>query len=254
MFGKSATKSISQDELKRMAADAALSEVIKEFKSGNSYPDPLFLGIGTGSTVRHFIELLGEWMQKESLRSEHIQLISSSQASVKLLQEYSLSTETGRGEKIDIYIDGADEANDKLQLIKGGGAALTGEKILVNKSKKFICIIDESKLVKVLGAFPLPMEITKMAYYQSELASELLKLGGQPTLRMDVNTQKPVETEHGNYIYDVRFNKITDPSKLYQDLIDISDAHILTNGLFINNHAANMLIIAKKNGEIEYIK
>ena len=93
-----------------------------------------------------------------------------------------------------------------------------------------------------------------MAYYQSELASKLLKLGGQPTLRMDKNTQKPIETEHGNYIYDVMFNKITDPNKLYQDLIDISEAHILTNGLFINNHAADILIIAKKNCEIEYIK
>ena len=244
----------TQDELKRLAANAALQEVIKLFKSGKSYPDPLYLGIGTGSTVKHFIELLGEWMQSESLRSEHIQLISSSKQSADLLSSYGLSTETGKGEVIDIYIDGADEANDKLQLIKGGGAALTGEKILVNKSKQFICIIDESKMVKALGKFPVPIEITKMAYTQSDLAKDLLKIGGTPKLRMDKNTQAPIITEHGNYILDVLFNEILNPAELYENLIKLSDGHILTNGLFINNHAANLLIIAQKNGEIKFHK
>ena len=104
-------------------------------------------------------------------------------------------------------------------------------------------------MVNALGKFPLPIEITKMAYTQSDLAKDLLKLGGTPKLRMDKNTQAPVITEHGNYILDVLFNEILNPAELYQNLIKLSDGHILTNGLFINNHAADLLIIAQKKAK-----
>jgi ribose 5-phosphate isomerase A len=250
---------LTQDQLKRKAANSALDELKIAFSKKHS-DDPFILGIGTGSTVKHFIDLLAAWLKDEGLKTGRadnrpdITLVSSSEQSSELLKSFGFEDDTAKGYAIDLYVDGADEANSNLQLIKGGGAALTGEKILVSKAKKFICIIDESKMVPYLGAFSLPIEVTKLAYEKSEIGREFIKLGGEPSLRMDKASQTPVVTDHGNYIYDVNFKKILNPDELYQKLQDISDGHILTIGLFLGKCAADLLIIAQKDGNIKKVE
>lgn len=251
------SKLYSQEQLKEIAAIAALEETKEIFKAQQAISnDPFILGVGTGTTVTHFIKQLGTWIKQQNIHHSRIKFISSSKQSSELLQKFNINASSSKGSSIDLYIDGADEAtksNQKIQLIKGGGGALTGEKILTKKAKQFICIIDQSKWVKTLGAFPLPLEITKMAYEQSDIGIELVKLGAQPTLRINPATKTPFITEHGNYIYDVSFNKILDPELLYKQLTQIADAHILTNGLFIDKCAPSLVIIAKNNGLIDKV-
>lgn len=250
---------LTQDQLKRKAADSALDELKIAFSKKHS-EDPFILGIGTGSTVKHFIDLLANWLKDEGLKTgkasnkPDITLVSSSKQSSELIKSFGFEDDSAKGYSIDLYVDGADEANNNLQLIKGGGAALTGEKILVAKAKKFICIIDESKMVPYLGAFALPIEVTKLAYEKSEIGREFIKLGGEPSLRMNIDKQTPKVTDHGNYIYDVKFKKILNPDDLYKKLQDISDGHILTNGLFLGKCAADLLIIAQKDGNIQKVE
>lgn len=198
---------MSQDDLKLKAAKAALKH-IKDFS---------VLGIGTGSTVNHFIDLLADF------KSEIDATISSSEASTSKLKQLGIPVvELNAVGSIETYIDGADEINQQLQMIKGGGGALTREKVIASASRKFICIADQSKKVELLGQFPLPIEVIPMA--RSFVAREIVKIGGQPMLREDF------VTDNGNQILDIHNLEILDPIQLEKDLNNI--AGVVTVGLF----------------------
>jgi ribose 5-phosphate isomerase A len=209
-------------EKKRRAAEAALRYI----ESG------MVLGIGTGSTVNQLIE---------ALKDSKIQLLgavsSSRQTSEKLRAAGIEELELNTSGDLNLYIDGADEATADGTLIKGGGAALTREKVVAAASKRFVCIIDDSKLVPVLGAFPLPVEVIPMA--RSYVARQLVKLGGQPVWR------EGILTDNGNPILDVHNLKITDPKALESAMNQI--AGVVTVGLFARRRA-DVLIVASDTG------
>ena len=193
------------------------------------------LGVGTGSTVAFLIEELVNYKDKIK------QVVSSSEDSTKKLKALDFDVvDLNYAGEIDLYIDGADECNKHKELIKGGGAALTREKICVAAAKKFVCIIDESKLVSTLGEFPLPAEVIPMA--RSYVAREIVKLGGQPVYR------EGVITDNGNVILDVFNLDFDNPLKLETKLNQITG--VVTNGLFALKHA-DMVIMAKTDGEIK---
>jgi len=212
---------MNQDQKKRQAAEAALDYVV----------DDGYLGVGSGSTVNCFIELLA------GIRHRIEGAVASSTATEKLLHQYHIPV-IPLNSVIDlpVYVDGADEATRNLHLVKGGGGALTREKIVAAASKKFVCIIDDSKLVDVLGRFPLPIEVIPMA--QSYVGRELAKLGGQPVLRQGFTT------DNGNIIIDVHNLSIMQPAELEARLNNI--AGIVTNGLFARRHA-DVLLVADGN-------
>ena len=214
-IGGLATMSI--DSQKQAAAEAALQYV----------PEGCCIGVGTGSTVNHFIAALARH------RVPIAGAVSSSEASTRLLQQARIEViDLNSAGDIEIYVDGADEATRHLQLIKGGGGALTREKIVAAASRRFICIADQSKLVDVLGRFPLPVEVIPMA--RSYVARQLVKLGGQPVLREGFNT------DNGNVILDIHNLKILDPSKLESQLNEITG--VVCNGLFARRGADTLLI------------
>jgi ribose 5-phosphate isomerase A len=209
-------------EKKRRAAEAA----VRYIESG------MVLGIGTGSTVNQLIEVLKE------LKIQLSGAVSSSrQTSEKLKAAGIEELELNTSGDLSLYIDGADEATADGALIKGGGAALTREKVIAAASKRFVCIIDDSKLVPVLGAFPLPVEVVPMA--RSYVARQLVKLGGQPVWR------EGVVTDNGNPILDVHNLKITDPRSLESAVNQI--AGVVTVGLFARRRA-DVLIVAGDSG------
>ena len=212
---------MDQDALKKQVADAALQSV-------SDHPDELLvLGIGTGSTAEHFIQGL------EIIRHRVDTTVSSSERSASLLREMGFSvTDLNAVPRVDIYVDGADEANEQLQLIKGGGAALTREKIVAAVADRFICIADESKRVTTLGAFPLPVEVIPMA--RSHVARELVKLGGQPVWREDTIT------DNGNVILDVHGLSIASPIELERQINDMTG--VVCNGLFALRPADELLL------------
>ena len=213
---------MTQDEAKRAAAEAALKYVV---------PGDL-LGVGTGSTVNHLIALLGE-------RGIDIKAaVSSSEASTARLKAAGIPVvDLNTAGTLPVYIDGADEATQHLQLIKGGGGALTREKIVAAASRKFVCIADESKLVRVLGGFPLPVEVIPMA--RSYVARELVRLGGKPKLR------EGFTTDNGNLILDVSGLSILDPPKLEAEIGLL--AGVVTVGLFARR-PADLLLLGGPNG------
>ena len=212
---------MDQDALKKQVADAALQSV-------SDHPDDLLvLGIGTGSTAEHFIQGLA------TIRHRVDTTVSSSERSAKLLQDMGFSvTDLNAVSRVDIYVDGADEANEQLQLIKGGGAALTREKIVAAVAERFICIADESKRVATLGAFPLPVEVIPMA--RSHVARELVKLGGQPVWRENTIT------DNGNVILDVHGLHIASPIELEGQINDITG--VVCSGLFALRPADELLL------------
>jgi ribose 5-phosphate isomerase A len=213
---------MNQDALKRQAAEAALAYV----------EDDQIIGVGTGSTVNHFIELLGP--RKHRIRGA----VSSSEASTQRLKKLGIEVmELNSAGPIPVYVDGADEADPHLRLIKGGGGALTREKVIAAASARFVCIVDESKCVNVLGKFPLPVEVIPMA--RSYVARELVKLGGQPEWR------ESFVTDNGNAILDVHLLDITDPVKL-EDRIN-AIAGVVTVGLFARR-PADVLLVAGAGG------
>lgn len=218
---------MSQDLAKRKAAEAALRYVVQ----GE------MLGVGTGSTVNHFIDLLAE---------NHYDIagaVSSSEASTARLRKHGFKVvDLNSSGPLSVYVDGADEANYQLELIKGGGAALTREKIIAGASKVFICIADESKLVKVLGQFPLPIEVLPMA--RSFVARELVKLGGEPVLRENVIT------DNGNPIIDLRGMAISDARALETAINTIPG--VVTVGLFAHR-PADRLILGSPDGVREVL-
>ena len=192
------------------------------------------LGIGSGSTVNILIGLLPK------VKNKIQNVVSSSVNSTKLLVANGFEVqELNSIGRLTKYIDGADEVNKYLQLIKGGGGALTREKILAHNSDKFICIVDESKKVDILGKFPLPVEVIPLS--RSSVAREFIKIGGRPVLRQEFTT------DNGNIILDVHDLNITEPLNLEKTLNNIPG--IVTNGLFAINHA-HILLCANDN-EIE---
>jgi ribose 5-phosphate isomerase A len=213
---------MNQDELKRQAAEAALEYL----------PDGGVLGIGTGSTVNHFIDLLAD------VKNRYEGAVSSSEASTERLKAIGMQVfDLNSVGELEIYVDGADESNHSLHLIKGGGGALTREKIIAAASKKFVCIADESKLVHVMGKFPLPVEVIPMA--RSYVARELVKLGGTPVWRENFIT------DNGNIILDVENLEIMEPVKLETEINQI--AGVVTVGIF-GHRPADVLILGSESG------
>lgn len=213
---------MSQDLAKRKAAEAALAYV---------QPGEV-LGVGTGSTVNHFIDLLAERGLKVA------GAVSSSNASTQRLQQAGIPVlDANEAGTLSIYVDGADEANAQLQLIKGGGGALTREKIVAATSRRFVCIADESKLVSTLGGFPLPVEVIPMA--QAYVARELAALGGRPEPRAGF------VTDNGNVILDVHGLRITEPEAL-ETRINLL-AGVVCVGLFARR-GADVLILGAAGG------
>jgi ribose 5-phosphate isomerase A len=213
---------MSQDANKRRAAEAAMSYV----------KDGVALGVGTGSTVDLFIELL------KPLATRLGPVISSSERSTRKLTDSGIRTaELSSVGDLDIYIDGADEATKHRHLIKGGGGALTREKIVAAASRRFVCIIDESKLVPTLGKFPVPVEVIPMA--QSYVARQMVKAGGQPIYR------EGFVTDNGNHIIDVHNLKIANPLELETRFNQI--AGVVTVGIFANR-PADVLLIGSASG------
>ena len=209
-------------EKKRSAAKAAL-----EFIEPGTV-----LGVGTGSTVNFLIEML------PSIRDRIERIVSSSRASTKLLQEqgFDVATLNETGD-IDLYIDGADESNKRLQLIKGGGGALTREQVLATSARRFVCIVDDTKLVGMLGSFPLPIEVLPMA--QELVSRHMLKMRGQPIWREDF------VTDNGNHILDVHNLQITIPLDMEARINAIPG--VVTVGLFADR-GADILLVGSDSG------
>lgn len=208
---------MGSEDSKKKAAEAAL-EYLK---------DASVVGVGTGSTVNHFIDALA------SIKGRLEGAVSSSEASTKRLKALGIPVlDLNSAGTLPVYVDGADEANRHLQLIKGGGGALTREKIVAAASTRFICIVDDSKLKDVLGIFPLPVEVIPMA--RSYVARELVKLGGQPEWRQGF------VTDNGNLILDVHGLRILDPPRLEADINNI--AGVVCVGIFARRPADVLLV------------
>jgi len=192
----------------------------------------MVLGVGTGSTVNELIELL------PTVRDKIDTVVSSSKASTELLQQHGFEVSTlNEAGDVDLFIDGADEANKRLHLIKGGGGALTREKVLAGAARRFVCIVDETKLVGMLGTFPLPVEVLPMA--QAFVARKLVKLRAQPIWR------EGFVTDNGNHILDVHELNINNPLEMETRLNQIPG--ILTCGIFAHR-PADILLIADESG------
>ncbi|PZN35154.1 MAG: ribose 5-phosphate isomerase A [Proteobacteria bacterium] len=213
---------MNADEKKRLAAQAALDFVVEDS----------ILGIGTGSTVNHFIDLLAA--RKLRIRGA----VSSSEASTERLRRHGIAVlDLNEIDDLPVYVDGADEADRDLRLIKGGGAALTREKIVAAVAQRFVCIADDSKLVEVLGRFPLPVEVIPMA--RAYVARELARLGGRAVWRTGT------VTDNGNHVLDVHDLRIEDPVTLETQINQI--AGVVTVGLFARR-PADLLILAGDSG------
>lgn len=213
---------MTQDEMKKAAAIKAL-----EFIENGT-----IVGVGTGSTVNFFIDALA------SMKDKITGAVSSSEESSKRLKAHGIEVfDLNSVDVLDVYIDGADEITRHMAMIKGGGAALTREKIVAAVAKKFICIADDSKQVQVLGSFPLPVEVIPMA--RSYVARELVKLGGDPVYRQGVIT------DNGNVILDVYNLEILDPKALETQINAI--VGVVTNGLFALR-GADILVLGSQDG------
>lgn len=213
---------MSQEQQKRAAAEAALDYL----------EENVVIGVGTGSTVNHFIDALAD--SRLPLQGA----VASSEATEQRLRSHNIPlVDLNSVAGLPIYIDGADEATEHRHLTKGGGGALTREKIVAAASERFVCIIDESKLAGTLGGFPIPVEVIPMA--QSYVGRQIAKLGGQPVLR------EGFRTDNGNIIIDIRNLQIPDPIALEQRLNAI--AGVVCNGLFAAR-PADVLLVADSSG------
>ncbi|MBN2689864.1 MAG: ribose-5-phosphate isomerase RpiA [Gammaproteobacteria bacterium] len=213
---------MQKNQLKQMAAEAAIEYV----EAGS------IVGVGSGSTIGFFIEVLGK------IKNKIDGAVASSIVTEQKLKEVGIEVlDLNSVYPLSIYVDGADEINKHLQMIKGGGAALTREKICAAAAERFICIADSSKQVDILGEFPLPIEVIPMA--RSFVARELVKLGGKPVYR------EGVITDNGNVILDIWGLKILNPVELELKLNSI--AGVVTNGIFAKR-PADKLLLATENG------
>ena len=212
--------SLTQDELKQQVAKAAIEYV----KTG-------IIGVGTGSTANYFIDYLAE------VKSKIEGAVASSEATAERLRKHGIEVfDLNNVDGMDIYVDGADEITEHMHMLKGGGGALTREKVVAANAKKFICICDESKYVPVLGKFPLPVEVLPMA--RSYVARQLSAMGGQPKLR-------DFTTDNGNIILDVHNLNIPDPIETEKTINQI--VGVVTNGLFAKR-PADILLLATDEG------
>lgn len=210
----------TQDELKQQVARAA----VKYVNSG-------IIGVGTGSTANYFIDELAK------VKNKIDGAVASSEVTAKRLKNHGIEVfDLNSIDGMDIYVDGADEITEHMHMLKGGGGALTREKVVAANAKDFICICDESKYVPVLGKFPLPVEVLPMA--KSYVARQLVKLGGQPKLR-------DFTTDNGNVILDVHELNISDPIAMESEINQI--VGVVTNGLFASR-PANILLLATNEG------
>lgn len=218
---------MTQDEMKKAVALAAI-EYVK---------DASIIGVGTGSTANFFIDALAD------IKHTFDGTVASSLASAERLKSHGIPVyDLNAVDSVPVYVDGADEANSHLALIKGGGGALTREKIIAAVAEKFICIADKSKYVKILGGFPLPVEVIPMA--RSHVGRALVKLGGDPAFREDF------VTDNGNIILDVFNLEITDPQSLEREINNITG--VVTNGLFALR-PADVLLLGSEQG-VETLK
>ena len=212
---------MTQDELKQAVAQAALK-----------YAQEGIIGVGSGSTVNFFIDALA------SVKGRIDGAVAASEASAERLKKHGIRVfDLNSVDRLDVYVDGADEVTEHLHMIKGGGGALTREKIVAAVANRFVCICDASKLVPVLGKFPLPVEVIPMA--RSYVGREMLKRGAQPALR------EGFKTDNGNLILDCRGLTILDPPALEVDLNGI--AGVVTNGIFARR-PADVLLLAEPGG------
>ncbi len=212
---------MNQDELKRRVAEAALQ-----------YAQEGVIGVGSGSTVNAFIDCLA------TIKHKIDGAVAASEASAERLKRHGIRVfDLNSVNELPVYIDGADEVTEHLQMIKGGGGALTREKIIAAAAKKFVCIGDASKLVPVLGKFPLPLEVIPMA--RSYVGREMLRRGAQPALR------EGFKTDNGNLILDCRGLTILDPAALEAELNNI--AGVVSNGIFARR-PADLLLIGSPEG------
>jgi len=208
---------VTQDELKQLVAREALKHVVED----------AIVGVGSGSTVNMFIDALA------AIKARIEGAVAASAASTERLKQHGIRVfELNSVDELPVYVDGADEVTEHLTMIKGGGGALTREKIIAAVARKFVCICDSSKLVPVLGKFPLPVEVIPMA--RSHVGRELRKLGAYPALR------EGFMTDNGNLILDCRGLTITDPPRLEAELNNI--AGVVTNGIFARRRADLLLL------------
>lgn len=213
---------MTQDEMKKNAAWAALEFI----------PRNTVVGVGTGSTVNHFIDALA------SIKHEITGAVSSSVQSTEKLSALGIKVlDLNSIDSFSVYVDGADEINAQKHMIKGGGAALTREKIVAAVAERFICIVDQTKQVEILGKFPLPVEVIPMA--AAYVARELTKLGGRPVLR------DGVITDNGNVILDVHDLAISRPVEIEQQINNI--VGVVTNGIFAQR-PADMVLVGTAQG------
>jgi len=212
---------MSQDDLKRQVAQAALK-----------YAQEGIIGVGSGSTVNFFIDCLKE------IKGKIDGAVAASEASAERLRQHGIRVfDLNSVDKLDVYVDGADEVTEHLHMIKGGGGALTREKIVAAVAKKFVCICDASKLVPVLGKFPLPVEVIPMA--RSHVGREMLKRGAHPVLR------EKFTTDNGNLILDCHGLTLLDPPAMEAELNGI--AGVVTNGIFARR-PADVLLLGDEKG------
>jgi ribose 5-phosphate isomerase A len=213
---------MTQDELKQLVAQAALKQVVED----------AVVGVGSGSTVNLFIDALA------AIKGRIEGAVAASDASAERLKKHGIRVfDLNAVDELPVYVDGADEVTEHLTMIKGGGGALTREKIIAAVARKFVCICDASKLVPVLGKFPLPVEVIPMA--RSHVGRELLRLGGHPVLRENY------KTDNGNLVVDCHGLTIIDPPRLEAELNNI--AGVVTNGLFARR-PADLLLLGTPEG------
>ena len=213
---------MTQDELKKLVAQAALKHVVED----------AVVGVGSGSTVNLFIDALA------AIKGRIEGAVAASDASAERLKKHGIRVfDLNAVDELPVYVDGADEVTEHLTMIKGGGGALTREKIIAAVARKFVCICDASKLVPVLGKFPLAVEVIPMA--RSHVGRELRKLGGYPVLRENY------KTDNGNLVLDCHGLTITDPPRLESELNNI--AGVVTNGLFARR-PADLLLLGTPEG------
>ena len=217
---------MNQDQLKSAVAKAALEYIQSKLDNDS------VIGVGTGSTANFFIDQLAQ------IKHQFDGAVASSEATAERLKSHGIPVyELGAVDALEFYIDGADETNARLELIKGGGGALTREKIVAAVARKFLCIVDQSKKVDLLGSFPLPVEVIPMA--RSYVAREIVKLGGDPVYR------EGFITDNGNQILDIHNLKILNPKELEASLNNITG--VVTNGLFAIR-PADLLFVGSATG------
>ena len=217
---------MTQDELKKAVAQAAIDYIAPRLESDS------IIGVGTGSTANFFIDMLA------GLKNEFDGAVASSEATAERLKSHGIPVyDLNSAGELEFYVDGADETNDRLELIKGGGAALTREKIVAAVAKTFICIADDSTLVGIPGKVPLPVDVIPMA--RSHVGREIVRLGGDPVYR------EGVVTDNGNIILDVHNMDISQPIRVEERLNNI--VGVVTNGLFARRRA-DLLLLGTKDG------